>query len=55
MARALKVFKTHIGFYDLIVSAPSMKAAAAAWNVTPRIFAHGLAAATSVPTPSVPQ
>lgn len=49
MARALKVFKTHIGFYDLVVSAPSMKAAAAAWNVTPRIFTHGLAAVTSDP------
>ena len=49
MARTLKVFKTHIGFYDLIVSAPSMKAAAAAWNVTPRIFAHELAAATADP------
>jgi hypothetical protein len=46
MARALKVFKTHIGFYDLIVAAPSMKAAAAAWNSDPRIFSQGFAGRT---------
>jgi colicin import membrane protein len=44
--RPLKVFKTHIGFYDMIVAAPSMKAAAAAWGSTPAIFTHGLAAVT---------
>jgi colicin import membrane protein len=49
MPRALKVFKTHIGFYDLIVAAPSMKAAAEAWQVHPRIFAQGFAAATNEP------
>lgn len=44
MPRKLKVFKTHIGFYDMIVAAPSMKAAAVAWGATPAIFTHGLAA-----------
>jgi hypothetical protein len=45
--RALKVFKTHIGFYDLIVATPSMKAAAEAWGSRPTIFAHGFAALTN--------
>lgn len=49
MPRALKVFKTHIGFYDLVVAAPSMKAAAQAWDVHPRIFAQGFAATTNEP------
>lgn len=49
MPRALKIFKTHIGFYDLIVAAPSMKAAAEAWQAHPRIFAQGFAAVTSEP------
>lgn len=46
MARALKVFKTHIGFYDLIVATPSMKAAAEAWGSKPTIFSQGFAAQT---------
>ena len=49
MPRALKVFKTHLGFYDLIVAAPSMKAAAEAWQVHPRIFTQGFAAQTNEP------
>jgi hypothetical protein len=49
MPRALKVFKTHIGFHDLVVAAPSMKAAAAAWDASPRLFAQGFAAPTSEP------
>jgi hypothetical protein len=49
MPRALKVFKTHIGFYDLVVAAPSMKAAAEAWEAHPRIFAQGFAAVTNEP------
>jgi hypothetical protein len=43
----LKVFKTHIGFHDLIVAAPSMKAAAQAWHASPRLFAQGFAAPTA--------
>ena len=46
MPRALKVFKTHIGFYDLVVAAPSMKAAAQAWHASPRLFAQGFAGVT---------
>jgi len=42
----LKVFKTHIGFHDLIVAAPSMKAAAQAWGAKPTIFSQGRAAVT---------
>jgi colicin import membrane protein len=49
MPRALKVFKTHLGFYDLIVAAPSMKAAAEAWESDPRLFAQGFAAQTRDP------
>lgn len=47
MPRALKVFKTHIGFYDLVVATPSMKAAAEAWGSKPTIFAQGFAAITN--------
>jgi hypothetical protein len=46
MPARLKVFKTHIGFHDLIVAAPSMKAAAQAWHASPRLFAQGFAAIT---------
>jgi hypothetical protein len=49
MPRALKVFKTHIGFHDLIVAAPSMKAAAADWEASPRLFAQGFAEQTNEP------
>src|SRR3954469_24572097 len=49
MPRALQVFKTHIGFYDLIVAAHSMKAAAEAWEAHPRLFAQGFAAVTKEP------
>jgi len=49
MPRALKVFKTHIGFHDLIVAAPSMKAAATAWEASPRLFAQGFAEQTNEP------
>jgi hypothetical protein len=49
MARQLKVFQTHIGFYEMIVAVPSMKAAAEAWGVKPNIFAHGFAAETRDP------
>lgn len=49
MPRALKVFKTHIGFHDLVVAAPSMKAAAEAWEAHPRLFAQGFAAVTDEP------
>jgi colicin import membrane protein len=44
--RPLKVFKTHIGFYDLIVASPSMKAAAVAWGSRPTVFSQGFATVT---------
>lgn len=46
LARPLKVFETHIGFYDLVVAAPSKKAAAEAWGSSLRIFAKGFAKIT---------
>ena len=46
MPRPLKVFKTHIGFYDLVVASPSMKAAAEAWGAKPTVFSQGFAAIT---------
>ena len=41
MPRALKVFRTPVGFYDAIVAAPSQKAALAAWGTTTNLFASG--------------
>jgi colicin import membrane protein len=32
MARKLKTFQTSVGFYDLAIAAPSMKAALQAWG-----------------------
>jgi len=49
MPRPLKVFQTHIGFFDLVVAAPSMKAAAQAWGANQRLFAQGFAAETRDP------
>ncbi len=48
-SRSLKVYQTHIGFYDVVVAAPSMKAAAEAWGSSPRIFAQGFAKITQDP------
>jgi hypothetical protein len=49
MARKLKVFRTHIGFYDLIVAAPSQKAALEAWHAGPQQFSQGFASVTDDP------
>lgn len=46
MARPLKVFRAHLGFYDTIVAAPSQKAASAAWGGSAREFAQGFASVT---------
>jgi hypothetical protein len=43
MARKLKVFQTSIGFYDLAISAPSMKAALEAWGADSNLFHQGVA------------
>jgi len=49
MARKLKVFRTHLGFYDLIVAAPSQKAALEAWGASPHLFSQGFAAVETDP------
>ena len=49
MPRKLKVYKTSIGFHDLAVAAPSMKAAAEAWGSDVDIFKRGFAGETDDP------
>ena len=49
MARELKVFRTHIGFDDLIIASPSRKAALDAWGASAHLFAQGFAAETNEP------
>lgn len=46
MAKKLKVFHASIGFFELAVAAPSMKAAAEAWGSNQDIFKNGLAKET---------
>ena len=41
MAKALKVFRTPIGFHDAYVAAPSQKAALEAWGSDHNLFARG--------------
>ena len=41
--RRLKVFQTHLGFFDTVVAAPSQAAALRAWGLHQNIFADGLA------------
>jgi len=43
MPRALKVFRSPIGFHDAYVAAPSRKAALAAWGSDADLFARGVA------------
>ncbi len=49
MARKLKVFRTHIGFDDLIIASPSRKAALDAWGASAHLFTQGFAAETNEP------
>lgn len=49
MAKKLKVYQTSIGFFDLAIAAPSMKAAAQAWGSDPDIFKRGFAKQTEDP------
>jgi hypothetical protein len=42
-AKALKVYRTPIGFHDAYVAAPSQKAALAAWGSDANLFARGVA------------
>lgn len=50
MTRKLKTFTTSIGFFDVAVSAPSMKAALEAWGAGFNLFHHGLARQTDDPS-----
>src|SRR6516164_7438114 len=43
MARELKTFQTSLGFYDLAIAAPSMKAALEAWGAGSNLFHQGVA------------
>jgi colicin import membrane protein len=49
MARKLKTFQTSLGFYDLAVAAPSMKAALEAWGAGSNLFHQGAAKETDEP------
>ena len=49
MAPRLKVFRTHLGFYDVIVAVPSQKAALEAWGAGSNLFAHGFASVVTEP------
>jgi hypothetical protein len=43
MPRKLKTYQTSLGFYDLVVAAPSMKAALEAWGSRSNLFHQGFA------------
>jgi colicin import membrane protein len=43
MARKLKTYQASIGFYDLAIAAPSMKAALEAWGAASNLFHQGVA------------
>ena len=45
MPRTMKVYQAQIGFYDLIVAAPSQAAALRAWGIHLNMFADGSARA----------
>ena len=49
MARRLKTFQTSSGFFDLVVAAPSMRAAAEAWGSRTNVFKQGFAKETRDP------
>src|SRR5246127_2928279 len=49
MARKLKTFRTSLGFYDLAIAAPSMKAALEAWGAGSNLFHQGVAKETDDP------
>lgn len=49
MARKLKTYQTSLGFYDLAIAAPSMKAALEAWGAGSNLFHQGVAKESSDP------
>jgi colicin import membrane protein len=50
MPRKLKTYQTSVGFFDLAIAAPSMKAAAEAWGSQIDVFRRGFASETHDPT-----
>jgi colicin import membrane protein len=49
MPRKLKTFVTNLGFFELAVAAPTMKAALEAWGLGHNAFKHGFAKQTDDP------
>jgi colicin import membrane protein len=49
MARKLKTYITNLGFFELALAAPSMKAALEAWGMGHNAFHHGFARETDDP------
>src|SRR5579862_7453881 len=49
MPRKLKTYETSVGFYDLAIAAPSMKAALEAWGAGSNLFHQGFAKETDDP------
>src|SRR5690348_17202216 len=49
MPRKLKTFQTSVGFHDLAIAAPSMKAALEAWGAGSNLFHQGAAKETDDP------
>src|ERR1700722_15183182 len=43
MPQTLKTYQTSVGFYDLAIAAPSMKAALEAWGAGSNLFHQGVA------------
>jgi colicin import membrane protein len=49
MPKKLRTFQTSLGFYDLAIAAPSMKAALEAWGAGSNLFYQGVAKETDDP------
>src|SRR3954465_6479195 len=49
MGRKLKTYQTSLGFFDLAIAAPSMKAALEAWGAESNLFHQGAAKETDDP------
>src|SRR5246127_3388066 len=49
MARKLKTYQTSLGFFDLAIAAPSMKAALQAWGADSNLFHQGAATQSDDP------
>jgi hypothetical protein len=49
MARKLKTYQTSLGFFELAIAAPSMKAALQAWGSDTNLFHQGFATETDDP------